>query len=119
MKIDSPAQQLYGIRAPPVTKSSGSRDVRVPGRVAADQTRIVRVNVGATGQTSTPLRSPRCKIAHRFGLKHFRTCCIGHRTGEAAFTGLRKKSKRRIPRGLQSVQDDKNKDLNGTTEVVP
>lgn len=49
VKIDSAAQQLYGIRVAPVEKSSGSRTVRVLGRVAADQTRVFRVNVGTDG----------------------------------------------------------------------
>ena len=49
VKIDSAAQQLYGIRVTQVAKSSGSRSVRVLGRVAADQTRIFRVNVGTDG----------------------------------------------------------------------
>ena len=49
VKIDPTAQQLYGIRVTQVEKSSGSRTVRVLGRVAADQTRVFRVNVAADG----------------------------------------------------------------------
>ncbi len=49
VKIDSTAQQLYGIRVTPVEKFSGSRTLRVLGRVAADETRVFRVNIGTDG----------------------------------------------------------------------
>jgi hypothetical protein len=32
---------------------------------------------------------------------------------------MREKSQKQIPRGLKSARDDKNKELVGTTEVVP
>jgi Cu(I)/Ag(I) efflux system membrane fusion protein len=47
--IDAAAQELYGIRITAVEESSDSRTVRVPGRVAADETRVFRVNVGTDG----------------------------------------------------------------------
>jgi Cu(I)/Ag(I) efflux system membrane fusion protein len=49
VKIDSSKQQLYGIRVTSVEKSSGSKTVRVPGKVVADETRVFRVNVGTDG----------------------------------------------------------------------
>lgn len=53
LKIDSATQQLYGIRVTRVETSSGpgSRpgSIRVLGRVAADETRIYRLNLGAAG----------------------------------------------------------------------
>ena len=47
--IDTEKQQLFGIRVAAVEKSSGTRKVRILGRVAADETRIYRVNVGVDG----------------------------------------------------------------------
>jgi len=43
-------QQLIGVRvAPPVEKRSGSEKLRLYGRVAADETRVFRVDVGFDG----------------------------------------------------------------------
>ena len=49
LSIDPAMQERYGIRLANVEKASGSRTVRVLGRVAADETRIYRVNVGTDG----------------------------------------------------------------------
>ena len=49
VRIDSATQQLFGIRLTTVEKASGTRNVRVLGRVAPDETRIYRVNVGTDG----------------------------------------------------------------------
>ena len=49
VSVDPATQQRYGIRVTNVERSSGSRTVRVLGRVAADETRIFRVNVGTDG----------------------------------------------------------------------
>ena len=42
-------QQLYGIRLAKVERLAGTRTIRVLGRVAADETRIYRVNMGTDG----------------------------------------------------------------------
>src|SRR6266849_4654286 len=47
--IDSERQQLIGIRVAAVEKTVGTRTVRIPGRVAADENRVYRVNVGVDG----------------------------------------------------------------------
>jgi membrane fusion protein, copper/silver efflux system len=49
LRIASATQQLYGIRLTNVETSPGSRTVRALGRVAADETRIFRVNIAADG----------------------------------------------------------------------
>ena len=49
IRVDSEKQQLYGIRVAAVEKFSGTRKVRILGRVAADETRIYWVNVGVDG----------------------------------------------------------------------
>jgi len=49
VRIDSRAQQLAGIRVVTVTKASGTRALRIPGRVAADETRVYRINAGVDG----------------------------------------------------------------------
>jgi len=49
IKIDATAQQLYGIHTVAVEKSSGVHHIRVLGRVAPDDTRIYRVNIGTDG----------------------------------------------------------------------
>jgi len=49
IKIDSATQQLFGIRLTTVEKTSGTHSLRVLGRVAADETRIYRVNVRTDG----------------------------------------------------------------------
>lgn len=53
VSVDPATQQLYGIRVTKVERFSGSRSVRVLGRVAADETRIFRVNVGTDGYIKT------------------------------------------------------------------
>ena len=47
--IDAEKQQLIGVRVAPVELSSGTREVRLTGRVAADETRVYRVNAGVEG----------------------------------------------------------------------
>jgi membrane fusion protein, copper/silver efflux system len=47
--IDSERQQLIGIRVAAVEKTVGTRIVRIPGRVTADESRVYRVNVGVDG----------------------------------------------------------------------
>lgn len=47
--IDLDKQQLTGIQIAPVELSSGTRDVHLTGRVAADETRVYRVNAGVDG----------------------------------------------------------------------
>jgi RND family efflux transporter MFP subunit len=47
--IDSTARQLYGIQLATVERTSGSRTLRVTARVAPDETRIYRVNIGTDG----------------------------------------------------------------------
>jgi membrane fusion protein, copper/silver efflux system len=42
-------QQLIGVRIGTVEKTSGSRTIRVLGRVAVDETRIYRINAAITG----------------------------------------------------------------------
>jgi len=49
VQIDQAAQQLYGIRLAKVERNSGQGTIRVFGRVAADQTRVYRVNLGTDG----------------------------------------------------------------------
>jgi membrane fusion protein, copper/silver efflux system len=49
IKIDPATQQLFGIRLTTVEKASGKENIRVLGRVAADETRVYRVNVGTDG----------------------------------------------------------------------
>ena len=49
VSIDGATQRLLGIRVAEVEKSSTTRAVRVVGRVAAEDTRIYRVNVGVDG----------------------------------------------------------------------
>jgi membrane fusion protein, copper/silver efflux system len=48
-KIDSPTKQLFGIRVAKVENTTGSRTVRVLGRVTADETRSYRVNASLDG----------------------------------------------------------------------
>ena len=47
--IDSERQQLIGIRVAAVEKTSGTRVLRIPGRVTADETRVFRVNASSEG----------------------------------------------------------------------
>lgn len=49
VRIDVDAQRLYGVRVAKVEKDAGHGTVRVFGRVAADETRVFTVNVGADG----------------------------------------------------------------------
>lgn len=49
VQIDTAAQQLYGIRLAEVENDKGHGTLRVFGRVAADSTRIYRVNLGTDG----------------------------------------------------------------------
>jgi Cu(I)/Ag(I) efflux system membrane fusion protein len=47
--ISRQKQQLLGIRVSPVEEQSGAREVRMFGRVAAEETRVYRINVGVDG----------------------------------------------------------------------
>jgi len=49
VQIDSTTQQLYGIRIAKVERNTGQATIRVFGRVAADQARVYRVNLGTDG----------------------------------------------------------------------
>jgi RND family efflux transporter MFP subunit len=49
LSIDPATQKIYGIQLAAVESDSGSRTIRVFGKVAADETRIYKVTVGADG----------------------------------------------------------------------
>ena len=49
LHIDPATQQLYGIRLAKVHAASGQDTLRVFGRVAADETRVYRINFGTDG----------------------------------------------------------------------
>ena len=49
IRIDPAAQKIYGIQLAAVENDSGSRTIHAFGKVAADQTRIYKVTVGADG----------------------------------------------------------------------
>jgi membrane fusion protein, copper/silver efflux system len=49
VSIDGDKQQLLGIRVVPVESSSGSRKIRVVGRVLPEDTRVYRLNSGVDG----------------------------------------------------------------------
>jgi len=49
VRIDPYRQRLFGIRLATVEKTSGTRALRVPGRVTADETRVYRINAGVDG----------------------------------------------------------------------
>lgn len=49
INIDSGRQQLVGIRVAAVEKTSGTRTLRIPGKVTADESRVYRVNAGVDG----------------------------------------------------------------------
>jgi membrane fusion protein, copper/silver efflux system len=49
VEIDSSAQTLYGIAVVPVQETTGTRTLRVPGRVAADESRVHRVSMSVDG----------------------------------------------------------------------
>jgi len=47
--IDSSTQKIYGIQLAAVENAAGTRNLRVFGKVAADETRIFKLTVGADG----------------------------------------------------------------------
>ncbi len=47
--ITSEKQQMIGVRVAPVEKASGTHALRILGRVAADETRIYRINAAVDG----------------------------------------------------------------------
>ena len=49
IRIDPASQKIYGIQLAAVENDSGSRTIHAFGKVAADQTRIYKVTVGADG----------------------------------------------------------------------
>ncbi len=49
VEIDSARQQTFGIRVVPVERSLAIKKTRILGRVAVDETRVYRVNVGVDG----------------------------------------------------------------------
>jgi membrane fusion protein, copper/silver efflux system len=49
VSIDPYAQQLLGIRVATVETTSATRTLRIPGRVAVDETRVYRINAGVPG----------------------------------------------------------------------
>jgi membrane fusion protein, copper/silver efflux system len=49
MNISSEKQQLIGVRVSPVEKRSATERLRLYGRVAPDETRVYRINVGIDG----------------------------------------------------------------------
>ena len=49
VSVSSENQQLLGMRVGPVALASGSRTLRLLGRVAPDETRVYRVNAGVAG----------------------------------------------------------------------
>jgi multidrug efflux pump subunit AcrA (membrane-fusion protein)/YHS domain-containing protein len=49
VRISPEKQQLIGVRVEPVEKGSGTHTIRVLGRVAADETRIYRINAFVDG----------------------------------------------------------------------
>jgi Cu(I)/Ag(I) efflux system membrane fusion protein len=49
VNINSKRRQLYGIRLASVERSTGAETLRVIGRIAVDETRVFRVNVGTDG----------------------------------------------------------------------
>jgi Cu(I)/Ag(I) efflux system membrane fusion protein len=53
IRVDAATQQLYGIRVSKVEKTSESQSLRVLGRVAADETRVFKVNIGVDGFVKT------------------------------------------------------------------
>src|SRR2546423_4869644 len=52
--IDPVAQQLFGIGVVTVLEPTGTRALRVPGRVAADESRVHRVSVSVDGFVAEP-----------------------------------------------------------------
>lgn len=49
LRVSSVSRQMYGIRLASVQRTSGHDIIRVFGRVAADETKIYRVNLGTDG----------------------------------------------------------------------
>jgi len=49
LRIDPATQKIYGIQLASVDNDSGTRTVRVFGKVAADETKVYKVSVGADG----------------------------------------------------------------------
>ena len=49
LRIDPATQKIYGIQLAAVENDAGTRTIRVFGKVAADETRIYKVTVGADG----------------------------------------------------------------------
>jgi Cu(I)/Ag(I) efflux system membrane fusion protein len=49
VRISPEKQQLIGVRVSPVEKKSGTERLRLYGRVAPDETRVYRINVGIDG----------------------------------------------------------------------
>jgi len=49
VSIDPDTQQLLGIRVVPAQKTFGTRTLRLPGKVAADETRVYHVNAAPEG----------------------------------------------------------------------
>jgi RND family efflux transporter MFP subunit len=49
VRIDPEKQQVIGLQTVEVEKSSGSRSMRILGRVTADDTRVFRINAGVAG----------------------------------------------------------------------
>jgi membrane fusion protein, copper/silver efflux system len=49
LRIDPATQKIYGIQLASVESDSGTRTIRVFGKVAADETKVYRVSVGADG----------------------------------------------------------------------
>jgi membrane fusion protein, copper/silver efflux system len=49
LRIDPATQKIYGIQLASVENDSGTRTIRVFGKVAADETKVYKVSVGADG----------------------------------------------------------------------
>ncbi len=49
LRIDPATQKIYGIQLASVESDSGTRTIRVFGKVAADETKVYKVSVGADG----------------------------------------------------------------------
>jgi RND family efflux transporter MFP subunit len=49
LSIDPATQKIYGIQLAAVENAAGTRNLRVFGRVAADETKVYKVSVGADG----------------------------------------------------------------------
>lgn len=49
VRIDSGAQQLFGIRVATVEKTSATRILRIPGKITLDETRVYPIKAGVDG----------------------------------------------------------------------